>query len=442
MMIRTVYGWLQDRTGLPSALKDFMGEQIPKTAGWRNTLGSVAGALILLQIVSGILMMMFYVPHPEAAYKSIAFVEGGLLAGSLIRALHYWGASFIVVALFFHMVRVFLSGAYQKPREGVWLLGVALFGIILALAFTGQLLPFNNAGYWAANVGIEIGSSAPIVGPFIKKFIMGGDVIGALTLPRFYAAHVVVLPGLLGLLLVGHLVLLRRHGATRPDSDPSTDTVSFFPNQLFKDMVAISAVFLGLFLIARLVGGPQSGPADPADTSYIPHPEWYFMSHFEILKITPGKLKLLATFVLPNLFLLTLVLLPWLDRATTNGIRARKKIVYPGIAVIATIIALTAYGTVNMEEESDAATREAGYSAVAAGQTFYETSNCTTCHRINGEGKQVGPDLSHVGLRLKADYMKDWLRSPQNFMPDTQMPPTVASSQELDELVVYLQSLK
>ena len=441
-MFRAVYDWIQDRTGLPSAVKHFMEEPIPKTAGWRNTLGSVAGALILLQIVSGILMMMFYVPHPEAAYKSIAFVEDGLFGGSLIRALHYWGASFIVVALFAHMVRVFLSGAYRKPREGVWLLGVALLGIVLALAFTGQLLPFNNAGYWAANVGIEIGSSAPVLGPFIKKFIMGGDVIGALTLTRFYAAHVVVLPGLLGLVLVGHLVLLRRHGATRPDSDPTTDTVSFFPHQLFKDMVAISAVFVGLFVIARWVGGPQSGPADPTDTSYIPHPEWYFMSHFEILKVTPGKLKLLATFVLPNLFLLTLVLLPWLDRAATNGIRARKKIVYPGIAVIAAIIALTAYGTMNMEEEPDAATHEAGYSPVAAGQAFYESSNCTTCHRINGEGKRVGPDLSHVGSRLKPDYMKNWLRDPETFVPDTQMPATMANSRELDELVAYLQSLK
>jgi quinol-cytochrome oxidoreductase complex cytochrome b subunit len=441
-MLRSIHNWLQDRTGLPDAVKHFMEEQIPETAGWRNTLGSVAGALILLQIVSGILMMMFYVPHPEAAYKSIAFVEDGLFAGSLIRALHYWGASFIVVALFFHMVRVFLSGAYRKPREGVWLLGVALFGIILALAFTGQLLPFNNAGYWAANVGIEIGSSAPVVGPFIKKFIMGGDVIGALTLTRFYAAHVVVLPGLLGLLLVGHLVLLRRHGVTRPDAAPGDGTISFFPNQLFKDMVAISVVFAGLFLIARIVGGPVSGPADPADTSYIPHPEWYFMSHFEILKITPGKLKLLATFVLPNLFLLTLVLLPWLDRSATNGIQARKKIVFPGIAVIAAIIALTAYGTANMEEDPDAATREPGYSAVAAGKAFYDSSNCATCHRIDGEGKQVGPDLSRVGLRLKPEYMKDWLREPESFVPDTQMPPTMANSRELDELIAYLQSLK
>ncbi len=259
-MIGALKAWLEDRAGAGKALRSFMDEAVPKSTGWRNTLGSVAGALILGQIVTGVLLMLFYVPHPDAAYDSLEYIRESLRAGGLILALHYWGASFIVVAIFAHMVRVFFSGAYKKPRELTWLAGVGLFGVIMGFAFTGQLLPWNQAGYWAARVGIEIASSAPVVGGIIKQLLTGGETVGALTLTRFYTVHVVLLPLALGLLVPIHLYLLRRHGPMRPAHDESTDTVPFYPWQLARDLVMISVVFLGLIAIAVLFIGPRSGP--------------------------------------------------------------------------------------------------------------------------------------------------------------------------------------
>ena len=162
---KSIGQWVDSRTGMITGLTKFMGESIPASTGWRNTLGSLAGALILVQCLTGFLLAMYYVPHPDAAHASLQYVHDELIGGSLIRTLHYQGTSFIVVALFIHMVRTFLSGTYRSPREATWISGLILLAITLALAFTGQLLPYNQMGYWAATVGLEIASAAPVLGP-------------------------------------------------------------------------------------------------------------------------------------------------------------------------------------------------------------------------------------------------------------------------------------
>ena len=203
--LRRISEWVESRTGLVSGIGRFLGETIPASSGWRNTLGSLAGALLLVQLLTGFLLAMYYVPHPEAAHASLEFVNKELLGGSLIRTLHYQGTSFIVFALFIHTVWTFFPGAYRAPREATWISGLILFAIVIAIAFTGQLLPFNQMGYWAATVGLEIASATPVAGPYIKEFLMGGETLGALTLTRFYALHVFLLPALLGLFAVLHI---------------------------------------------------------------------------------------------------------------------------------------------------------------------------------------------------------------------------------------------
>ena len=441
-MLGASKAWLEDRAGAGKALRSFMDEAVPKSTGWRNTLGSVAGALILLQLVTGILLMLFYVPHPDAAYESLEYIGDVLRGGGLVMSLHYWGASFIVVAIFVHMMRVFFSGAYKKPRELTWLVGVGLFGIIMGFAFTGQLLPWNQSGYWAAKVGIEIASSAPIVGDIIKQLLTGGETVGALTLTRFYTVHVILLPLALGLLVPLHLYLLRRHGPMRPADDASTDTVPFYPWQLARDLVMISIVFAGLIAVAFVFSGPRSGPIDLADTSYIPRPEWFFLSHFEILRFTPGPLKIVATFVLPNVLLVLLLVLPWLDRANATALKKRWLVLSAGTVVIAGIVGLTVYGIARESgAESTTPSGDGAYDKVLAGREHYEEGMCANCHRIDGEGERVGPDLSGVGLRLKEEYMRQWIINPARFVPRTMMPPAMIDRPGLNELVAYLQSL-
>jgi len=444
--------WFERRTGIVQGAKNLLNEQIPASVGWRNTLGSLAGALLLVQILTGFLLALYYVPHPDAAFDSLEWVAENVTLGALTRALHYWGTSFIIVALFVHMVRVFLSGAYKKPREVNWLVGLALFAVVLALAFTGQLLPFNQVGYWAAKVGIEMGSSAPFVGAGIRRLFTGGDTVGALTLTRFYALHMVFLPGLLGLLVILHLALLRRHGPVRPADDSEQRTEPFFPLQFARDMVMISIGLAALCAVALIFKGPHSPRLDLSDTSYLPRPEWYFLSHFEILKWTEGEAqKIVAAFILPNMLFLALAALPWLDRGASVALRERRGVVITGLFVIASIVGLTAFGLVTAPEQAGetgavAIEEEAGddplRALLASGRRVYRELDCPKCHRINGRGNTVGPDLSGVGLRLQEDYLRKWLSNPQAFVHDVVMPPVKTSDEKFEALVFYLMSLE
>jgi len=448
--MKNIFRWIEKRTGLYANIQAFGAEEIPKSVGWRNTLGSLAGALILLQVLSGLLLALYYVPHPNAAYESLEYINTHIALGQFVRSLHYWGASFVVVALFIHTIRVFYSGAYRKPREVNWLVGLALFGVVMALAFTGQFLPYNQMGYWAANVGIEIASAAPIIGPKIKTLLMGGEQLGALTLTRFYAMHMIVLPALLGVLVTFHLYLLRKHGPMRLLSDKTNDTEPFYPKQLLRDLVTISLGVTALAATAIIVQGPHSGPLDFTDTSYVPKPEWYFLSHYELLRFTPPALYTVATFYVPNLLLITLALLPWLDKAKGIMPKDRPAIFSIGTLVISSIIGLTLFGILNQQPEKvvgeviaqSEETFDPDKEKLRLGRTVYRDLQCAMCHRINKRGKQRGPDLDYTGDRLREPYLREWLRDPEKIMPDTIMPSIQVGEDKFDALVFYLMSHK
>ncbi len=452
-MASRIGDWMESRTGALRALREFLGEEMPASVGWRNTLGSVAGALLLAQIATGVLLALYYVPHPEAAFESIAWIEKNITLGDFVRALHYWGASFAVVAVFVHLCRVVFTGAYRTPREMNWITGLALFGVVVMLAYTGQLLPFDQMGYWAGTVGIEIASSAPLIGPAIRTLMLGGDTVGALTLTRFYALHIVVLPGALAALVTLHLLLLRRHGPMRAASDTSARMAAFYPAQFFRDMVAITLVLGGLVLVAGEYGGPKSGPLNLADTSYQPRPEWYFLAHYELLRWTHGATqKTIVAFALPAALALALAALPWLDRGRTAAMRDRKPVVAAAAVLIAIFMGLTAYGVSRMPAEPEDQETAAAAPPTAApdnetatielGRRVFREQKCFNCHLVNGVGKDIGPDLSLAGLRLQDTFLRAWLKDPKSFKPDTIMPPAAVDPEKFDALVAYLRSLR
>jgi ubiquinol-cytochrome c reductase cytochrome b subunit len=445
--------WLESRTGVGEALRSFLNEKVPSSVGWRNSLGSIAGALLLLQILTGFLLALYYVPHTEAALKSIRYVESDVFAGALVRALHYWGASFIVVALFCHVVRTFLSGAYRPPREVTWLVGLALLGVVISLAFTGQLLPWSQEGYWAANVGIEIASSAPVVGKYVEAMLLGGGKLGSLTLSRFYAVHVILLPLMVGGLVPLHLYLLRKHGPVRPARDTSDDTTPFFPIPFARDMVSISVVFIALTGVAWFVGGPDSHDLDLSDSSYVPRPEWYFLSHYELLRMFPGSMKIIGTFVIPTLLGATAALLPWIDRGKTNAWRDRKIVVACGLVLVTAIVGLTGVGLATAAAERgskpevqaaavpDEESADPQHERIALGRRLFRSERCMKCHTVGGQGGTLGPDLSKTGIRLQENYLRQWLKNPQAFRPETGMPPVTLEGEDFDSLVAYLMTL-
>ena len=225
--MKTVWEWLQSRLGLKEIWEALFARHIPEAEGWVGwlyTLGSASLFIFLVQFVTGALLAMNYVPSPEHAYDSIRFIEQQVLMGSWVRGLHHWGASLMVIAVILHLLRVFWMGSYKYPRETTWMTGIFLFLIVMGFSFTGYLLPWDQKAYWATMVGVNISSQAPVIGSYIAKVLKGGDEMGALTLTRFYAIHVLVLPALIGLALLAHLFLVVWHGISdAPKRSKKTD---------------------------------------------------------------------------------------------------------------------------------------------------------------------------------------------------------------------------
>src|SRR5215217_786712 len=243
-------------------------EPLPPGTGWFFTLGSVLLGLLSIQLLTGAFLTLYYAATPDHAYDSVRFING-LAAGRLVRGLHHYGASFLVVALAAHMLRVIAFGSYKPPREVTWLSGLALFGLVLAFALTGYLLPWDQRAYWATVVTINISRLSPGIGDLIAGVLQGGSTIGALTLTRWYSAHVIFLPALLVLLIVAHIVLMRLQGSSGPVRPKAGRPFPFYPYQAFRDTVVVAAVLLAVVAFAWRGMPPLEGPADPTDATYI-----------------------------------------------------------------------------------------------------------------------------------------------------------------------------
>jgi menaquinol-cytochrome c reductase cytochrome b subunit len=204
--------WLEERSGLVGATKYFLFRKVPRDIGWWHTLGSATLTAFLVQVVTGVILAMYYKPDPNSAYESIQHITNDLTLGWLVRGMHRWGASVFIILLFFHMGRVFLFSAYKYPRELNWIIGVLILATGLAEGFTGYLLPWDQTAYWASVVGININGTAPFIGDWLAQFLRGGAEIGPETLPRFYSLHMLLIPGALFALIGLHLYLVVRLG--------------------------------------------------------------------------------------------------------------------------------------------------------------------------------------------------------------------------------------
>jgi menaquinol-cytochrome c reductase cytochrome b subunit len=208
--------WLEERSGLIGGIRYFLFRKVPSDINWFQTLGSATLTAFIVQALTGTILAMYYKPDPNSAYASIQNITNDVFAGWLVRGMHRWGASVFIILMFMHMGRVFLFGAYKYPRELNWILGVLLLAMGLAEGFTGYLLPWDQTAYWATVVGININGTAPFLGPFIAQFLQGGSAINADTLARFYAIHMLMIPGAIFALIGLHLYLVIRLGVTSP----------------------------------------------------------------------------------------------------------------------------------------------------------------------------------------------------------------------------------
>lgn len=341
--------WLSDRFPV-GQVREFMKHQaekpLPPHTSWFHTFGSLSLFLVVNQIVTGILLMVYYRPTPETAFESIKYITAKAQFGWLIRGLHAWGATMMLVMLLFHMGRTFFMGAFKKPRELTWVIGVFLFFLTMTFGFTGYLLPWNQLSYWATTIGTEIAGSIPLIGVFVKRVLLGGDSISGETLSRFYVLHVIVLPWILVLLVSIHLVFMRVQGLATLDrvgeekASEAKRPIPFFPHHVLKEMM-VFALFLAWLFTLVVLWPPELGEkADPYTTPAGIKPEWYFLPTYQLLKYFPKLLGLFIS-VIPSLVLL---LWPFLDRSPERHPRRRRISMSVGIAALVVALVMGVLG--------------------------------------------------------------------------------------------------
>lgn len=428
--------WCHARTGYRTALKVLLDEPLPAGTGWWFTLGSILLALIGIQFLTGFVLMMYYVPTPAYAYDSVRYIMTDLTFGHILRGLHFFGASFIVIAAVLHMLRVIFFGSYKQPREVTWVSGVFLLLVILGFALTGYLLPWDQRAYWATVVTTNIAKTAPVLGSYVSALMKGGPDVGAMTLSRWYAIHVILLPAALVGFVILHLFLMRRHGISGPIKPRRGRMHPFYPDHAIKDTFVVAAVFALLFCFAVYGHPPLAAPANPADASYVPRPEWYFLSLFQLLKYFHGALEPVATIGIPTLVVVVLLLLPFLDRRPER--HPLKRPVVTGLTVLAIggVVTLTSLGLRDTPKEADL---NQWSPAALAGQTIASSARCTSCHTNGGVAAVLGTaQLTHDDF-----WISGHLSDPEMIAPGLRPPPPNALSPlEVSAVLAYAKKLR
>ncbi|MGE0129008.1 MAG: cytochrome b N-terminal domain-containing protein [Blastocatellales bacterium] len=414
--------WFGERTGAWKTIRVALDEPIRGGARWTYVFGSGLAFLVALQALTGIVLSVYYTPSSDHAHASVAFIQKAVPAGALLRGLHHYGASAMVVLIVVHLAQVFLFGAYKAKRELVWVTGVVMLLITLAFSFTGYLLPWDQAAYFGTKVGTSIAGEIPVVGEIQRRIMLGGSELTTLTLSRFFTAHVFLFPLALLLLIVAHIVLFRRAGAAGPFHHRDDRRVdSFYPRQMLKDAVFMLALFVALAVLA-LKWPAELGPqADPA-SDYLARPPWYFLPLFQLLKYFPGQLSLIPTVLLPGALFTLLFLLPFLDRRAER--HPLRRPIATGmltliLAGIVGLIALSKYedrtnkefsAKIKEQEEASRAFLKTKFEPQMIGQVLAATpgagaspaafsGNCAACHGARGDGSDVGPAL--IGITNK-----------------------------------------
>jgi ubiquinol-cytochrome c reductase cytochrome b subunit len=456
-------GWVYDRAGLEPIHRFVRTHRVPPELGrgrrgWFYVFGQALVFLFLAQVMTGTGLAMKYIPSPSHAWESLLFINTEVAWGALVRGLHYFGASAMVVLAFVHMARVFLTGSYKFPREFTWITGVILLLLTLAMAFTGQLLRWDHHGVATVEVLATMVGRVPLLGPHLMEWVLAGAAVGGGTLSRFFALHVIVLP-LLMLGLIGfHLYLVVQNGISEPPRaglpvDRATyrdwyrerkekSGVLFFPDVVWREMVFVLAVYGVVFALA-LIYGPR-GPGPPPDPTFVegvPRPDWYFLWYYTLIWYKPPALDALVLVWLPVLAFPALMLLPVFF---SQGERSPSRRPWAVFAVGTTVVlwgTLTAFGlrphwipdfeTEPVPEEMLADAPQ----EVRAGARLFHERGCQYCHIALGRGGEYGPDLTGSTTRMSREEMAVRIVMGIGDMPAYQ---GILTSAEIEAILAYL----
>jgi ubiquinol-cytochrome c reductase cytochrome b subunit len=431
-VISQVGEWLDRRLQLAEAIRETAEHRVPRnTASWFYVFGSAALVVFMLQIVTGILLAIFYVPSAAEAWNSLQVLNHDITMGWFLRALHGWGSNFMVAIVLIHMVQVFLFGAYKFPRELTWIVGVFLLLMTLGMAFSGQVLRFDQDAYWGLGIGASIASRVPIMGPATVKLMLGGPIIAGATLSRFFALHVFVIPGLLIALVGLHLLMVLKLGinewpmpgrivkratyTAEYEELVKKDGVPFVPYAVWKDIFFAAFILLAVAACAVYFGpfGP-SGRPDPTIIQTAPRPDYFFLWLYALLSLLPPSMETPALLIGPVVVIFALILLPFLFGEGEKSWRRRP------IAVMSILLIAVSLGTLthlsgytpwspHMNAWSGDPVPERFLKGTTAlerqGALVFQVKQCRNCHSLGELGGQRGPTLDSVAVRLTRDQL-------------------------------------
>lgn len=445
-----------------------MKHPVPPNAGWFYVFGSATLLAFVIQVVTGIALAMAYVPSSGQAYDSLKFISSEAPFGHVLRGIHFFGASAMVVLIGLHTIRVYLMAAYKYPRELNWLTGAVLLGLTLLMGFTGQLLRWDQNAVWSVIVGAEQASRVPGLGRMLARFVLAGDSVGGATLSRFFAVHVFFIPAVMFAFIGAHVYLVFRHGISEPPVtgrpvDPRTyrawyhemlerEGLPFWPDAAWRDVTFGFGVVCVIVALAELVGAPALGkPPDPTILVAYPRPDWYLLWYFAVLALIPPALESWVIVLAPLVFGVLLLLVPFISNRGERSPRRRPWAVGISLAAVTIIGTLWAAGARAAWSPDFTAPRlpaslvmpatrtPLGESPaiVQTGAEFFHSRGCQACHNIGGFGGHRGPDLTTVGDRLTWDQMVIRIMN-----GGTNMPPFAATLRpdELNAIVTFLQT--
>ena len=471
-----LWGWLNRRTAIDTVLKTALYEPIPGGARFAYIFGSGLLFVFISQVITGVFLALYYVPSADHAHTTVAYITKAVTAGSFLRSLHAYGSSAMVIVLLLHLSQTYIYGAYKGRREILWLSGCVLFALILAMAFTGYLLPWDQRAYFATAVGTNAASEIPGIGESVKQMMRGGSEMGTLTISRFFVAHVFLIPACIFALVASHIFLFRKAGAAGPVNEdpfkPKLKPELFYPRQVLMDLSLTALLIFGLGLLAFFTPMQLGPPANPSDAQYVPRPEWYYLPIFQWLKYWHGAASVVGVLIIPTVLALGIVAVPFLDRSIER--RPWKRPVAMG-AYTFVMVALIGLGLRSQyldkhdagvsqqlakqkaeEEEymrkpfepelssgSLAAANVALADPLAAkGKTIFEGNSCNACHGDGGVGTAAAPALVGLSSRRSPEQVAELFKHPTAKMTAGGMPPIDLPPDDLKSLIAYLESLK
>ena len=471
-----LYQWFDRRTGIGSLLHEGLDEPIPGGARWAYVFGSVLLFLFISQTITGVFLALYYVPSADHAHTTVAYIVKEVTGGKFLRSIHAYGSSAAVIVLLMHLTQTYLYGAYKGRRELLWISGCVLFALMLAMAFTGYLLPWDQKAYFATTVGTNMASDVPLVGTWLKRLMRGGDEMGTLTLSRFFVAHVFLIPAAMIAFIAMHVYLFRKAGPAGPPSEdpvnPRLPTQRFYPRQVVMDTIVALLMILILGLLAHFAPTELGPKANPADTQYVPRPEWYYLPIFQWLKYWRGPYAIIGIIVIPAITAALLVFVPFIDRRLERRAWRRPIAVGVFLLVFAAFVAMglmsvrddqrdpsIAKQVAKQREGTEQFMREpfqpAGAASslsapvvtvldplAAAGKNVYGSESCDACHGENGVGTAAGPKLTGAIAQTPADELSSLLRHSTPKMIEGGMQAVDISDDDLKALVAYIKSLK